>query len=118
MRPSDRDPANLLDMLVFARDIRRRLTGLDREQFFGDEILQGYVLYRLTLIGEACRRLTGAYKSEHPEIPWQEIVGLRNHLVHEYGDVDLGRVWIIVTEDVPTLIDAIEPLTPPAGHNR
>lgn len=49
----------------------------------------------------------------HPEVPWKQIVGLRNRLIHDYTNVDLARVWEVVTEHVPVLIAHIEPLVPP-----
>ena len=51
----------------------------------------------------------------HPEVPWQDIAGFRNRVVHGYFDVDLDRVWAIVTADVPTLVAQLDSLLPPAA---
>ena len=49
----------------------------------------------------------------HPEIPWLEIVGMRNRLVHAYFEVDVELLWETVQRDIPDLISLIEPLVPP-----
>ena len=68
------------------------------------------VLYQLTIIGEAVRILSDGLKSSYPEVPWQDISGMRNRLVHEYFDVDYQVLWDTVIQDVPRLktwVDAI-----------
>ena len=54
-----------------------------------------------------------ATKDAHPEIPWPEIIGLRNRIVHVYFEIDLDIVWNIVNDDVPTLIRELERIAPP-----
>jgi uncharacterized protein with HEPN domain len=62
------------------------------------------------IIGEAARHVSLASRSHAPEIPWQQIVGTRNRLVHGYFDVDLDILWSVLTEDLPPLIGALERL--------
>ncbi len=107
-----RDEAVLLDIARAARrcvDIARRL---DEAAFLEDVDVQGNMLYWLVVLGEGVRRLSAEFQARHPAIPWHEIVGMRNRLVHEYDDVDLHIVWQSVRKDVPLLIQAIEPLLP------
>jgi uncharacterized protein with HEPN domain len=110
---NERDLGNLLDIHLFARDVRSWTQGIDLERLRADDIKQAAVLHRLILIGEAARRLSLGFQNLHPVIPWTRIAGLRNHLVHEYGDVNLEIVWRVVAVDIPALIDALEPLIPP-----
>lgn len=108
-----RDDARLLDILLAARKILAFTEGISFDRFAGDEAIQSAVSYQLVIIGEAARFLGDETKSGLPDIPWQQVVGLRNLLAHEYFRVDVRRVWNIVRADVPSLIRQIEPLVPP-----
>ncbi len=68
---------------------------------------------QIQIIGEAARKVSPIYQQEHLEIPWQEIIGMRNRLVHEYFHIIPERVWDVVDKDIPELIRLIEPLVPP-----
>jgi uncharacterized protein with HEPN domain len=85
---------------------------LDEAAFMRDVDAQGNMLYWLIVLGEAVRRLSDEFQAQHRAVPWHEIVGMRNRLVHEYDDVDLHIVWQSVQEDLPLLIQALEPLLP------
>jgi uncharacterized protein with HEPN domain len=87
-----RDEAYLLDILIAARKIVSFTSGVSREQFQQDELLQNAVMRPLTIIGEAARSLSPQIKSLHPEIPWEDMIGLRNRLGHEYFRIDMGKV--------------------------
>jgi uncharacterized protein with HEPN domain len=65
------------------------------------------------VIGEAARRVSDSFKDAHLEIPWSSIVGQRNVLAHEYGEVLLERIWLVATEGIPKLIHLLDPLIPP-----
>jgi uncharacterized protein with HEPN domain len=64
------------------------------------------------MIGEAARRVSTSVRAAHPEIPWADIVGMRSKIVHDYMNVDEDIVWEVVTRDLPTLVSALEKLTP------
>lgn len=66
----------------------------------------------ITIIGEATARLSDELKSEHPEIPWSAIVGMRNVLVHAYFRIDLDIVWEAINHDLPQLITQLEQIIP------
>ena len=78
-----------------------------REIFARDELIQVWVLHHLQLIGEAVRALSPDLTSRHPEVPWQQIVGMRNILVHHYFGVDVAVVWSVVERDLPTLARSV-----------
>jgi uncharacterized protein with HEPN domain len=67
----------------------------------------------LEIIGEAAARISAEMRTAHPEIPWSDIIGMRNRLVHEYLRVDLRKVSDTARDDIPPLIALIEPLEPP-----
>lgn len=66
----------------------------------------------IEIIGEAARRVTTEYQDGHPEIPWREIIGQRNILAHEYGQIDHNVLYKTVKEDIPTLISQLQNLLP------
>ena len=66
------------------------------------------------MIGEAARQVSREFTASHSEIPWENIVGMRHKVVHDYLGVDEDIVWQVVTEDLLKLVEALEPLVPPA----
>ena len=65
------------------------------------------------VIGEAVKRLSLEFRASHSSIPWSDIAGMRDHLIHGYDIVDLEEVWKTATVDVPDLLTALEPMVPP-----
>ncbi|MFP3868202.1 MAG: DUF86 domain-containing protein [Desulfobacteraceae bacterium] len=108
-----RDDAYLLDILLAARKIVRFSQGYDAKKFNADEVMQHAVMRLIQIIGEAARKISPAYKDAHPQIPWTQIIDMRNRLVHEYFRVETDIVWEVVEKDIPALIPLIEPLVPP-----
>lgn len=114
MKPDD--AAALVDVLNAARLIVAFRAGLEEAAFLSDAKTQSAVLHQLLVLGEAAKRLSQGFRSGHPEIPWKNIAGMRDRLIHRYDDVDLQQVWRTVTLDIPSLIEAIVPLAPPEEH--
>jgi uncharacterized protein with HEPN domain len=86
--------------------------GVDFDHFTQNEEKQDAVLRRLIIIGEATKRLSPEFRSQHPTIPWRNIAGLRDIAVHEYEKVDLDRIWRIIQTDLLELLTYIQPLLP------
>jgi uncharacterized protein with HEPN domain len=107
-----RDDAYLLDVLIAARKALKFLAGMTWEEFGRSELHQNAVMRPLEIIGEAARRVSQQTRDAHPEIPWEQMIGLRNRLIHEYFRVNLATVWDTVQNDLPRLIALIEPLVP------
>lgn len=81
-----------------------------RAQFFADRKTQDAVLRNLEIIGEAVKQLSGALTGAHPDLPWRQIAGMRDKLVHDYFGVDLDLVWQVVDQQLASLsarVDAI-----------
>jgi uncharacterized protein with HEPN domain len=108
-----RDDAYLLDILNAARRIIQYTTGVTEEEFERSNLLQDATMRQLGILGEAARKVSQETKDSHPEIPWSEMIGMRNRLIHEYSRIDLPRVWDTIQSDIPRLITLIEPLVPP-----
>jgi uncharacterized protein with HEPN domain len=109
-----RDSVYLTDIIEAARLAQQYVRGRSREEFLADVQLQDAVLRRLSILGEAARRVSEAGRAARPDLPWHEMIGLRNVVVHEYDDVDLEVVWDAVTRDLPPVVKALEK-RPPEG---
>ena len=79
------------------------ISGKDREAFETDFLTQDAVVRQLEIIGEATKRISKEFHSKHPDIPWSDMAGMRDILIHDYIDVDLGVVWKTASEDIPKL---------------
>jgi uncharacterized protein with HEPN domain len=108
-----RDSGYLLDILQAARLALSYISGRTKSSFLGDTQCQDAVVRRLEIIGEAARRVSTATRDAHSQVPWRSMVLMRNVVIHQYDQVDLDIVWETVTNDLPALIAAIEPLVPP-----
>ena len=80
-----------------------RHTGKGREAFESDELIQTWIVHHLEIIGEAASKLGPGFRAAHSEVPWSEIVAMRNEIVHEYFGIDLDEVWPVVERDLPEL---------------
>ena len=100
-----RRPVRLLteDILERTGRIERHMAGIDHDTFLGDDKTIDAVARNLEVIGEAAARLPEEFRDSYPDIPWRQIVGLRNRIVHQYFDLDLELVWQIVSTELPDL---------------
>ncbi len=99
------------DISVFFEDILESIEliedyakGVDREEFLDkdDNVqMKDAIIRRLEIIGEAVKNIPDDFKEKHPNVPWKEISGMRDILIHEYFGVNLERVWKTAKEDLP-----------------
>jgi len=108
-----RDEAYVLDMLLAAKKALEFAEGVDWERFRRDELVQNAIMRQIQIIGEAARGVSPEYQSDHAQVPWRDIIGMRNRLVHEYFRILPRRVWDVVEKDIPGLIQMLKPLVPP-----
>lgn len=105
-----RDPKERLRDILEAIAALERHQGGGRKAFETDELLQAWFLRHLQIIGEAARALPDDVRKLAPEIPWANVIGMRNVLVHGYFDIDADAVWEAATRDAPALKPAINGL--------
>ena len=96
------DADRLSDILEAIAKIEERITD-SIHAFQGDEMLQVWVIHHLQVIGEAARSVSQSLKDRHPEVPWPQIIALRNILVHEYFGLNMHQVWTMTQKDLPQL---------------
>jgi uncharacterized protein with HEPN domain len=102
MRPPD--DVLLRDMRDHARRAVAALTGKERAEFDSDPILAAALERFIEVVGEAASKVSPTTQAATPTIPWREIVGMRNRLVHGYASVDHDIVWDVVTGDLPAVV--------------
>lgn len=97
----------LRKMLKDISFIMEKTHGITLEELESNEVLCDSVLFRLIQISENSAKLTPAFKALHNDIPWQAIKGMRNRIVHEYGDVEFDVVHQTITEDIPAIYEIL-----------
>jgi uncharacterized protein with HEPN domain len=102
MAPERDEALYLVDMRDAVERILR-YTSAGRDAFFADPMIQDAVIRNLEVLGEAVRRVSADTRSAHPEIPWRQIAGTRDRVIHGYFTVDLEIVWEIVEAELPAL---------------
>ncbi len=85
-------------------------TSAGREAFFSERIRQDATLRKLQVIGEAVKKLSDDTKSKQPDIPWKQIAGIRDKVIHDYFGIKLEIVWGVVDSDLPRLRRAVDDL--------
>ncbi len=105
-----RDNESLIDIQIAARRILRYANRVDRAALEANDEKVSAILYQITIIGEATKRLSPEIRQQHPEVPWRAIAGMRDVMVHEYDQVDLDVVWDVIQNKLPELLVLLQPL--------
>jgi uncharacterized protein with HEPN domain len=115
--PPERDSVYLWDMLHAARGVVASLQGVTFAHYMEDEDARLATERRIEIIGEAARRISPEFKEAHPEIPWRLIVDQRNVLIHAYDEIEEERIWRLVEQEIPLLIEQLTKLVPQTSEN-
>ena len=102
-----REELYLADIVDACRDVVRFVDGISLDDWIADELVHYAVLQRLTVVGEASRRLDADVRERYPEVPWRDMGDFRNLAVHDYFAVEWPLVWAIARQDVPRLLDQV-----------
>ena len=107
MKPSPEADRVLLAHMRECLDRILEYTNAERSRFDASRLVQDAVIRNLQTLTESSQRLSDEIKSSEPQIPWRELAGFRNVIVHGYLGVDLGAVWLVVEQDLPALYEAV-----------
>jgi uncharacterized protein with HEPN domain len=83
--------------------IENYISDISEEEFYKDSEKQDAILHRIQIIGEAAKHIPDEYRAKWKEIPWKEIAGMRDIIVHEYFGITLAMIWKVAIQDIPTL---------------
>jgi uncharacterized protein with HEPN domain len=108
MRPDSKDMARLWDMLDAARTAVEFTERIGFQDFLEDRKTRNAVERNLEIIGEAARRVSQETRESLPDIPWRSVIGLRNVLAHEYGEIRYEILWTVVRDKLTPLIERLE----------
>jgi uncharacterized protein with HEPN domain len=108
--PSNEDRNRLVHMLESAREAFGYTQGKTQEDLHKDRPITHSIVRCLEILGEAAANLSEDFRRDTPQIPWGDIIGMRNRLIHAYFDVNLTIVWQTATEELPPLILELEKL--------
>jgi uncharacterized protein with HEPN domain len=102
------------DSLVYVRHMHDAIhrietytKGVNYDDFKTNNLLQAGVIREIEIIGEATKKLPSEFKEKYHDIPWKQIAGMRDKLIHDYFGVDLDAVWYTLKKDIPTLKENI-----------
>lgn len=102
------DLIRLRHMLDSAREAFDFVSGRSRADLNSDRMLTLSLVKLVEIIGEAAYQISEELQAAYPRIPWQDIMGMRNRLVHTYYAINLNILWKTVTEDLPPLVEQLE----------
>ena len=98
-------------LLAHMRDCLNRIneyTQGDRARFESSRLVQDAVIRNLQTLAESSQRLSNDIKTSEPQVPWRELAGFRNVIVHGYLGIDLGAIWLVVEQDLPSLSRSLD----------
>jgi len=95
-------------MLDTAQRFRALARERSRETFETDDVVQLALLHLIQRLGEAACRLLAGFRAEHEEFPWDEMIGMRNRIVHGYDDLDPDIVWRVATADIEPVLASLD----------
>ncbi len=101
------DQAYLEHILTSIEKIQSFVKGISKADFDQNPIIQDAIIRNIEVIGEASKKVSKQLTQAHPDIPWQDMAGMRDKLIHDYLDVDLDVVWKTVEMDLPLLKELI-----------
>ncbi|NJR61017.1 MAG: DUF86 domain-containing protein [Cyanobacteria bacterium CRU_2_1] len=109
---TNRDLESLLDIEYYGRSILSFASGMTQAEFVADQKTIAAVMYAIAIMGEATKRLSNEFREQHSQLPWRELAGLRDRLVHDYRNIDLDILWDVVSVEIPALLVSLDPLLP------
>lgn len=104
------DQEIMLDLYNALQKILMFTQNMSKEEFINDEKTQSSVLYQFVIIGEAVNHLSEAFKARYPQVPFNEMRGLRNRVVHEYRRIDSDIIWETIQSDITLVLNIINSL--------
>jgi uncharacterized protein with HEPN domain len=103
-----RDIQALVDVLNAAERVHQFSQGINKEDLLLNEEKLSAILYQISIIGEATKRLSLTFKQSHPEVLWRSLAGMRDVIVHHYDQLDLDIIWNVIQVEIPKLLPQLK----------
>lgn len=100
----------IYDILDSIRRIKKYTKGMDYKKFSNDELVVDGVIKNFLVMGEAIKNISPKFMKDNKDIPWKQIIGMRNKMIHEYFGIDLIVVWDTIENSLPSLEKEIKKL--------
>ena len=101
--------------LIYLNDIRNAIISIEKfienmnfNQFKNDDKTSSAVIRKFEIIGEATKNIPEAVREQHSQVPWKDMAGMRDKLIHSYSEVDLKLVWMTIQQRLPELKSTVE----------
>lgn len=108
--PHNRDNQSLIDILTAVQKALSYAEGVNRDILAADDLRLSAILYQLTIVGEATKRLSTETRTKYPDIAWKQMAGMRDFLVHAYDRVDFDILWTVIQQELPSLLEKLTPI--------
>lgn len=102
----------VMDLVNAARLVQTFTEGMSFDAFLADQKTHFAVYSQFVILGEASRRISQEFRDAHPDVPWREMISMRNRVAHGYDEIDWEVVWSASTSDLPPLVERLERLLP------
>ena len=112
MPPRDEDQLRLSHMRDYSREVRQFTEGVSAADLETDIKLLRALTYSIGIIGEAATHISDEFREAHPDIPWRQIVGMRNFLFHDYAGISNAILWDTATIEIPKLLKQLDAILP------
>ena len=106
----EQDLIRIRHILDAAQEIVQYTVGKTRDDLETDRPLQHLLLHNIAIIGEAASKIDTEFRSQYPEFPWPQMIGIRNRVVHAYFDINLNIIWQTATQNLPPIIPLLKKL--------
>lgn len=107
MQLNERDKSYIYDMLTYSNEIIDIINDENHASFLSNRVKRLAVERLIEIIGEAANHISEEVINKNDDIPWSKIIGLRNKIVHDYGEILTDRIWLIASKSVPELINLL-----------
>ena len=108
MQLSERDKSYIYDMLKYSNEIIDIIKDENHASFIQNRVKRLAVERRIEIVGEAAHHISLEVMNANKDIPWSKIIGLRNKIVHDYGEILTDRIWLIASKSIPELIEQLQ----------
>ncbi|MEK7536040.1 MAG: DUF86 domain-containing protein [Patescibacteria group bacterium] len=109
-----KDSLYIEHILEAIANIEEFLRGINHDKFISDKLIQSAIIRQIEIVGEATKNLSVELREQNKDVPWQDITGMRDMLIHEYFGVDLEEVWQTAAVDIPALKLIIQKYSQPS----